>query len=114
MRAGERTVELAAALFQAFFQDGATSAAPSVLARIAAGFGIDCGLDLPAARRRRASSAHESACRSGIDGVPVFIFGDSHAIAGAQPTACLEALLDLERYRLERAAGPAAQGRQAS
>jgi predicted DsbA family dithiol-disulfide isomerase len=112
MRAGERTVELATALFQAFFQDGSDLGSPEVLARIGAGLGIDWE-DLPAARRG-AVSAHESACRSGVDGVPVFIFGDSHAIAGAQPTACLEALLDLERYRLERAAGPAAQGRQAS
>jgi predicted DsbA family dithiol-disulfide isomerase len=42
---------------------------------------------------------HDAACRSGVDGVPVFLFGDDHAIAGAQPPACLEALLHLERYR---------------
>ncbi len=113
MRAGERTVELATALFEAFFRDGSDLGRPEVLTEIAAGLGMSC--QEPSTVRRSVLAAHEAACRSGVDGVPVFIFGDSHAIAGAQPATCLEALLDLERYRLERAAVvPAGQGRQAS
>ena len=46
-------------------------------------------------------AAHERAFALGIAGVPVCVFGDDHVIAGAQPPEVLEALLDLERYRLE-------------
>lgn len=112
LRAGERTAQLAAALFEAFFRDGQDLGSAEVLAAIAAGVGLP--REDPAGTRREVMAAHEAACRSGIDGVPVFFFGDRHAIAGAQPTACLEALLDLERYRLAQPAGPTAQGRQAS
>ena len=50
-------------------------------------------------------AAHERAFALGIAGVPVCVFGDDHVIAGAQPAEVLEALLDLERYRLELAGG---------
>ena len=68
-----------------------------------------------AGRGRRGGRRHTSApSRSGIAGVPVCVFGDDHVIAGAQPAEVLEALLDLERYRLELAGDGGAHGRHAS
>ncbi len=112
MRAGERTVELATALVEAFFRDGRDLGRAEVLAEVAAPLGL-AYRELPDVHRE-VMAAHEAACRSGVEGVPVFLFGDSHTIAGAQPAACLQALLDLERYRLQQAAVPEPQGRQAS
>ena len=59
-------------------------------------------------------AAHERAFALGIAGVPVCVFGDDHVIAGAQPPEVLEALLDLERYRLWLRPGRNRYGRHAS
>ena len=62
------------------------------------------------AAARPVVAAHERAFALGIAGVPVCVFGDDHVIAGAQPPEVLEALLDLERYRL-RAGRPRRRSR---
>jgi predicted DsbA family dithiol-disulfide isomerase len=97
-----RRLELAAALYRAFFTTGANIGDEAVLRRIAAGVGIDAGTFddvVTAAAREAVVQAHARAYESGISGVPVCVFGDDHVIAGAQPAEALAALLDLERYR---------------
>jgi predicted DsbA family dithiol-disulfide isomerase len=110
--AGARLPELVSALFAAFFRDGSDLGDPEVLAALGQRLGFD--VPEPAAAAARVGAMHEAACRAGIDGVPVFVFGEDHVIAGAQPSECLAALLRLERYRVSGASGAAAQGRQAS
>ena len=110
--AGARLPELVSALFAAFFRDGSDLGDPEVLAALGRRLGFD--VPEPAAAAARVGAMHEAACRAGIDGVPVFVFGEDHVSAGAQPSECLAALLRLERYRVSGASGAAAQGRQAS
>jgi predicted DsbA family dithiol-disulfide isomerase len=98
LRSGEHLAAAARALYEAFFRDGRDLGSVTVLAEIGGGFGI--GIDEVRSAAARVTAAHDAACRAGIDGVPLFLFGDDHAIAGAQPATCLEALLHLERYRL--------------
>jgi predicted DsbA family dithiol-disulfide isomerase len=98
LRAGEHLPAAARALYEAFFRDGRDLGSATVLAEIGGRFGI--GIDEIRSAAARVRTAHDAACRAGIDGVPLLLFGDDHAIAGAQPPACLEALLHLERYRL--------------
>lgn len=108
LRAGPRLAEAALALFEAFFRDGLDIGDPAVLAGLGAGYGVAAG-DAPSpATAGRVAAMHDAACRSGIDGVPVFVFGADHLIAGAQSAECLEALLRLERYRVARGARDAA------
>jgi catechol 2,3-dioxygenase-like lactoylglutathione lyase family enzyme len=90
--------ELVSALFAAFFRDGSDLGDPEVLAALGRRLGFD--VPEPAAAAARVGAMHEAACRAGIDGVPVFVFGEDHVIAGAQPSECLAALLRLERYRV--------------
>jgi predicted DsbA family dithiol-disulfide isomerase len=101
LRSGEHLAAAARALYEAFFRDGRDLGSVTVLADIGARFGI--GIDEVRSASARVGASHDAACRSGIDGVPLFLFGEDHAIAGAQPPACLEALLQLERYRLSLA-----------
>lgn len=108
----------AAALFRAYFVDGADIGRLEVLAGVAAEVGLDprqvAALTTEAALGCVAS-AHEQAYALGVSGVPVCRFGDDHVIAGAQPVEVLEALLDLEFYRLDAVPENwSAQGRQAS
>ena len=98
LRSGEHLAAAARALYEAFFRDGRDLGSVTVLAEIGGRFGI--GIDEVRSASARVTAAHDAACRSGIDGVPLFLFGEDHAIAGAQPPACLEAMLQLERYRL--------------
>lgn len=93
---------MAAALFRAFFEDGADIGDRGVLAEIARSLGME-EIGTAAADPAMLTEvllAHEAAGRLGINGVPIMIFGADHVIAGAQPLEALEALLDLERYRL--------------
>ena len=99
-----RELEAAGALFHAFFATGANIGDAAVLARIGGEVGLDPDEIATAAGAAAADAvvaAHERAFALGIAGVPVCVFGDDHVIAGAQPAEVLEALLDLESYRLE-------------
>jgi len=103
-----RELEAAAALFHAFFADGGDIGATAVLARIGARLGLtaaEIAATSGVAAADAVVSAHERAFALGIAGVPVCVFGDDQVIAGAQPPEVLEALLDLERYRIALAAG---------
>jgi predicted DsbA family dithiol-disulfide isomerase len=87
------------ALFLAYFADGADIGDAAVLAAVAA----RQGLDGVAARRFLATAAEVEAVhadnlrahRLGINGVPCFVVGGRHAIAGAQEAEVLERLLDV-------------------
>jgi predicted DsbA family dithiol-disulfide isomerase len=87
------------ALFSAHFTDGLDIGNPACLALIAG----TCGLD-PAAVRLFLAGDHEAdavhadnlrAHRLGINGVPCFVVGGRHAIAGAQEPEVIERLLDV-------------------
>jgi predicted DsbA family dithiol-disulfide isomerase len=88
-----------AALFDAYFADGADIGDAAALVTVAA----QLGLDSVAARRFLASGAETEgvhadnlrAHRLGINGVPCFVIGGRHAIAGAQEPEVLERLLDV-------------------
>jgi predicted DsbA family dithiol-disulfide isomerase len=87
------------ALFAAHFTDGLDIGEHGVLVATAAA----CGLDPIAARRFLASDEEAEAVhadnlrahRLGINGVPCFVVGGSHAIAGAQEPEVIERLLDV-------------------
>jgi predicted DsbA family dithiol-disulfide isomerase len=94
--AGEALVE---ALFAAHFVDGRDIGDVHVLTDVAVG----CGLDGAAALRFLLSDVEVDAIhaenlrahRLGINGVPCFVIGGRHAIAGAQESEVLERLLDI-------------------
>ena len=87
------------ALFTAHFTDGRDLGETGVLCAIAAA----CGLDPHAARAMLGSDAEMDgvhadnlrAHRLGINGVPCFVVGGRHAIAGAQEPEVIERLLDV-------------------
>lgn len=113
-----RTLEAVETIFRAFFTAGIDIGDLAWLRALA----VELGLPAEASARiddPRALAAvriaHEQACGLGINGVPICVLGGDHVIAGAQPTAALAALLDVERYRQTLAQEhQAAQGRQAS
>jgi predicted DsbA family dithiol-disulfide isomerase len=86
-------------LFSAYFTDGRDIGDLSVLVAIAG----SCGLDAGSARQFLAGedevdSVHADnlrAHRLGINGVPCFLVGGRHAIAGAQEPEVIERLLDV-------------------
>ncbi|HET9147200.1 MAG TPA: DsbA family oxidoreductase [Acetobacteraceae bacterium] len=95
----DRADEIVAAIFQAYFQNGADIGQIETLVHIAAMNGLD-----PLAARRfllsdeavelvHADNLH--AHRLGINGVPCFLINGTHAIAGAQEPEVLERLIDL-------------------
>ena len=94
-----RAPDLVDAIFVAHFTEGRDIGDPSVLTAIAAGQGLD------GTRVRRFLASAEAADivhgenlrshRLGINGVPCFIFGERHAIAGAQEAEVIERLLDV-------------------
>jgi predicted DsbA family dithiol-disulfide isomerase len=94
-----RAAEVVEALFAAYFTDGRDTGDSFVLADIAAA----CGLDGRRARQFLASDAeiemvhaeNLNAHRLGINGVPCFVIGGRHAIAGAQEPEVIERLLDV-------------------
>jgi predicted DsbA family dithiol-disulfide isomerase len=87
------------ALYSAHFTDGLDIGDVTVLTDVAAA----CGLDAAAARRflvsdQEIDAVHGDNLRShrlGINGVPCFILGEHHAIAGAQEPEVIERLLDV-------------------
>jgi len=106
-----RQIEAAAALYQAFFAEGVDIGDPLVLASLAVQLGLsdeEVAAALGPVAAQLVVQDHERAFALGIAGVPVCVLGDDHLIAGAQPPEVLEALLDLERYRL--AGHPAVTG----
>ncbi len=94
-----RGIEVVEALFAAHFADGRDLGDLAVLTGVAAA----CGLDGAAAFAFLASDAEGElvhaenlrAHRLGINGVPCFVFGGRHAIAGAQEPEVLERLLNV-------------------
>ena len=94
-----RADEVVEALFAAHFADGRDIGELAMLTAIAA----SCGLDPAEAGAMLASDAeldgvHSEnlrAHRLGINGVPCFVVGGRHAIAGAQEPEVIERLLDV-------------------
>ncbi len=94
-----RGAEVVEALFAGHFTDGRDIGDIHVLADVAAA----CGLDDAAARDFLAGEAETDsvhaenlrAHRLGINGVPCFVVGGRHAIAGAQEPEVIERLLDV-------------------
>jgi predicted DsbA family dithiol-disulfide isomerase len=94
-----RGAELVEALFSAHFTDGRDIGDTQVLAAVA----MACGLDGHEAMRFLLSDAETDAVhaenlrahRLGINGVPCFVVGGRHAIAGAQEPEVIERLLDV-------------------
>ncbi len=87
------------ALFDAYFTEGVDIGDQAALATIAGQMELD-----PVAARRFLGTAAETegvhadnlrAHRLGINGVPCFVIGGRHAIAGAQEPEVLERLLDV-------------------
>jgi predicted DsbA family dithiol-disulfide isomerase len=94
-----RATEAAEALFSAHFTDGLDIGEAEVLVAVAHAL----GLDAPAFRRFLATDLEVDAVhaenlrahRLGINGVPCFVIGGRHAIAGAQEPEVIERLLDV-------------------
>ena len=94
-----RAAELVQALFAAHFSEGLDIGDAHVLAGLAGA----CGLDPMAARSFLDSDSDYDtihaenlrAHRLGINGVPCFVIGGRHAIAGAQESEVIERLLDV-------------------
>ncbi len=103
-----RASETVEALFAAHFADGRDIGDIGVLVAVAA----SCGLRQSAARSFLSSDAELDtvhadnlrAHRLGINGVPCFVVGGRHAIAGAQEPEVIERLLDVAA--VEEAARP--------
>ena len=99
-----RADEVVEALFAAHFADGRDIGDLSMLTAIAA----SCGLDPVAAHGMLAGDAELEgvhadnlrAHRLGINGVPCFVVGGRHAIAGAQEPEVIERLLDVASVEL--------------
>ncbi len=91
--------DLLEALFSAHFTDGRDIGDSQVLVAVAG----SCGLDPMAAQAflfsdEEADGVHSEnlrAHRLGINGVPCFVVGGKHAIAGAQEPEVIERLLDV-------------------
>ena len=94
-----RADEVVEALFAAHFADGRDIGDPEMLSAIAA----SCGLDPAEASSMLAGEAELDSVHSdnlrahrlGINGVPCFVVGGRHAIAGAQEPEVIERLLDV-------------------
>lgn len=89
---------LATTLFRAYFTEGRNVSDPAVLADGAA----ETGLEADAARAvlegddyaEAVRTSQQQAQRRGITGVPCYVFGDEHALTGAQPTDVFVEALD--------------------
>ncbi len=94
-----RASEAAEALFSAHFTDGLDIGDTETLVAIAQSVGLAPGFARPFIRGGQESDAVHAdnlrAHRLGINGVPCFIVGGRHAIAGAQEPEVIERLLDV-------------------
>ena len=94
-----RAGEVVEALFAAHFCDGRDIGAPAVLAAIAQSAGLRHAAALAfLAGGAETDAVHADnlrAHRLGINGVPCFVVGGRHAIAGAQEPEVIERLLDV-------------------
>ena len=94
-----RGSDMVEALFSAHFTDGRDIGDAQVLVAVAAA----CGMDPVAAQTFLFTDLHTDAVhaenlrahRLGINGVPCFVMGGRHAIAGAQEPEVIERLLDV-------------------
>lgn len=90
--------EMATTLFRTYFSEGRNVSDQSVLVDCAA----EAGLDEDAARTVLAGdeygdevrASQQQAQRRGITGVPCYVFGDQHAVVGAQSVDALTEALD--------------------
>ena len=95
----DRADAMVEALFSVHFTEGYDIGDPAVLLAIA----VACGLEGAATKTFLASEAETDAVhadnlrahRLGINGVPCFVIGGRHAIAGAQEPEVIERLLDV-------------------
>jgi predicted DsbA family dithiol-disulfide isomerase len=95
----DRADAMVEALFSVHFSEGYDIGDPAVLVALA----VACGLDAAAAKAFLATDAEADqvhadnlrAHRLGINGVPCFVIGGRHAIAGAQEPEVIERLLDV-------------------
>jgi predicted DsbA family dithiol-disulfide isomerase len=88
---------MATALFRAYFSDGRNVSDPDVLVDCAADAGFDadavCALLNGDDHAEAVRESQEQAQRRGITGVPCYVFGNEHAVTGAQSVdVFLEAL----------------------
>ncbi len=94
-----RGADLVEALFSAHFTDGRDIGDPSVLAAVATASGLDGSAAmkflLGDAECETVHAENLRAHRLGINGVPCFVVGGRHAIAGAQEPEVLERLLNV-------------------
>jgi predicted DsbA family dithiol-disulfide isomerase len=94
-----REVETIEALFAAYFTAGVDIGNPAWLAALAETIGLDsAALRVFLASDQEIDAVHADnlrAHRLGINGVPCFILGGRHAIAGAQEPDVIERLLDV-------------------
>lgn len=91
-------MEAAEALFAAYFTEGRDVGDPAVLAEIGASVGLDAAAvrDLLASDHLVAEVEESEAVaeRSGVTGVPLFVFDERYGISGAQPEEVFTATLD--------------------
>jgi predicted DsbA family dithiol-disulfide isomerase len=94
-----RGTELVEALFSAHFSEGLDIGDAEVLAELAQACGLDgtaaLGLLLGDTEVDAIHAENLRAHRLGINGVPCFVVGGRHAIAGAQESEVIERLLDV-------------------
>lgn len=89
---------MATVLFRAYFSEGRNVSDPDVLVDCAA----DVGLDVDGARSLLSGAEYaevvretqQQAQRMGITGVPCYVFGQQHAVMGAQSVEALTEALD--------------------
>ena len=102
-----RATEAVDALFSAHFTDGLDIGESDTLVAVAAAVGLD-----PAAARlflrgeQEVDAVHADnlrAHRLGINGVPCYVIGGRHAIAGAQEPEVIERLLDVAALEADAA-----------
>jgi predicted DsbA family dithiol-disulfide isomerase len=94
----EKGTEMATALFQAYFSEGRNVSSSEGLADAAA----DAGFDTDAVEALLGDDAYadavresqQQAQRQGITGVPCYVFGQRHAVVGAQSVEALTEALD--------------------
>ncbi|HXU01089.1 MAG TPA: DsbA family oxidoreductase [Polyangia bacterium] len=89
---------LVRALYQAYFQDARNIHDPATLADIAAPHGFDSDeVTRLTTDQGELAETHEearAAAAAGVDGVPLFVFGQRLAVAGAQPEIVIKGAIE--------------------